>query len=389
MIVMFDGTMGCMKQYNSYIKSLTTGILPKICFFLGDEDFLKDEAQKVLFTRALAASEGIDVTRLVFHCSGSAAADVEESCSCSSLFGGYRFIIVDEFEAWPVGEQKTFLNFLCESGVAPGTILVVKGTIRKLPVSVPESSTHVFWKFFESALVKWATERLITVGLKVSSDVAKSLVSLYAGEDVKTLRYLAAEIDKLILYLGSGEEVTSKVVREVCSAPPQSEIFRFLNSLMKRELRPCSKYARELFEANPSSITGYVSVLSSSFFNLITLKAVSMAFFDSWSELISLSRRRQAKFLKRDERTSIDKQMGTIRKELAAEAGDGFAAYLLTGTVFTFSKKILDVERFTAEELAGALSLITSAEHSLKSGKGNPLVELDILVTRICTRGLL
>jgi DNA polymerase III delta subunit len=386
---MFDGTMGSMKQYNSYIKSLNTGILPKMCFFLGDEDFLKDEAEKILFARVCAASKGMDVTRLVFHCPGTTAAEAEGYCSCSSLFGGYRFIVLDEFEGWSTGEQNSFLNFLSTSGVAPGTILIVKGTVRKLPVSVPESSVHIFWKFFESGLIKWASDRLKTAGIKVSSEIARHLVDVYAGEDIKTLRYLAAEIDKLILYLGSDEELTSKIVREVCSTPPQSEMFRFINSLVKRELRPCSKYARELFEASPSSITGYISVLSSSFSNLVMLKAVSLVFSDSWNELLSLSRRRQARFLAKGERALIDKQIVSIRKELAVQAGEALASPLSAGTVFSFSKNILDVENFTTQELASALSLITTAEHSLKAGKGNPLVELDILVTRICTRGLL
>ena len=94
------------------------------------------------------------------------------------------------------------MSWLDESGAAPGTVLVIKGTIRKLPANVTGCSVHVFWKFYESQLIKWITSRLKEQDIAMDSETARYMVELYSGDDVRSLRLVAAEIDKLILYLG-------------------------------------------------------------------------------------------------------------------------------------------------------------------------------------------
>lgn len=378
-----------MKKYISFIKALNSNVLPKICFFLGDEDYLKEEAEETLFSRVCKASKGQEVKRIIYHCLTSPASDVEEACSLSSLFGGYRFIVLTEIEKWSPKEQKNFLEFLNQSGLAPSVVLVVKSTLRKLPVKVSESLTHVFWKFFESSMVRWVSDRFKSKDIKISSDTAKYLVELYAGADVKTLRFLATEIDKLSLYLGKGEEVTFPVVKQVCSVPPQAELFRFISALFERKIRQSMQYAHELFQSDSSSVVGYMSLLASSFSGLIQMKALEFSFPQHFTDMKALAKRRQAKFLKRDDRASIDKQLTSLKKEVMSQVDEPMGEVFTKGTVFTLSKKLLDADRFSANELVSALSLILTAEHSLKSGKSKPFVELEFLITRICTRGLL
>ena len=47
-----------MKAYTTYIKSLQSSPVSGPYFFLGDEDFLKDEAEMVLFDRVTSENAG-------------------------------------------------------------------------------------------------------------------------------------------------------------------------------------------------------------------------------------------------------------------------------------------------------------------------------------------
>jgi hypothetical protein len=47
-ILCLAGEFVVMKRYNAYIKQLSSGKLPSICCFLGDEEFLKNEAQDII-----------------------------------------------------------------------------------------------------------------------------------------------------------------------------------------------------------------------------------------------------------------------------------------------------------------------------------------------------
>ena len=149
------------------------------------------------------------------------------------------------------------------------------------------------------------------------------------------------------------------------------------------------RYARELFHENASSVTGYMSVLSSSFADMVQMKAIALSCPDLWKDLLLQAKRRQAKFLKRDDRAVIDKAINAIKKEIVESAAPELGSVFSKSSVFAIARKVIDVEGFTADELVQALHLATCAEQNLKCGKGTPLVELDILVSRICVGGLL
>lgn len=378
-----------MKRLDAFFETITESELARCYAFFGEEDFLKGEAEELLAERIRRELSGTAPDRIVFQGREHGPADVEATCSYSSLFGGLRFVVLDEYEQWSSKDRKRFASYLAETGVSPGTVLLVKTTERKFPVTVPRLVSHVFWKPFARDLLRWAERRLRKGGVSFDNEVARLMVDRYAGEDVKSMRMLASEIDKLVLFMGHKGAVTVDTVRKVCSAPPQAEWFRFLEAVSNRRAKEALALARTFHETDPAGAVGFLSVLSGRMADLLVLRCAGSRCPQQWRELGGLCRHRQTPRLSRAERGSLDKQIGQLRKEMAELVEEDLAAGVKKPSPWAFAGRCLEAEGFTLDELFAAVKLCAEVECRLKSGESEPLAELDILLTRLCVPGLL
>ena len=378
-----------MKGISAFQRSVRDGSLSRTYAFFGEEDFLKDETEEILRKRLEKESSSAAVDRIVFHCADCTPQEVEEACSYTSLFGGLRFIVLCEFEKWGSKDQKRFSSFIGSPGPSSGCVLLIRTTLRKFPVKVESVASHIFWKPFHRELVRWVEARLKNGGLGFSDDVPRLLIDRYAGEDVKSLRGLAGEIDKLILYSGKGGAITSSTVLRVCSDIPQAEFFRLLEAASKRRQRESLSLARSFFASDPSKAIGFVSLLSSRFSDFLVLRVAGGLAKEQWSELVRLCRRRLTPKLKRSERAGLDKEIAQLRGEIASLVPGGLKTPLTEGSPFVFATRCCESDGFSLDELTWAVSESAEAECRLKSGESDPLTELDTLLTRISVPGLL
>ncbi len=374
---------------STFIDAISEGTLSRVYVFFGDEDFLKDEAEEVLAKRIKRELNGVEPDRIVFHANEVGPAEVEESCSYTSLFGGLRFLILSEYEQWNVKDQKRFATFLKETGPSPGAVLLIRTTLRKLPVTVKDIKSNVFWKPFERDLLRWIEKRLKTGGISFEREVPRLLMDLYAGEDVKDLRYLAGEIDKLVLYMGKGGAITTATVRQVCSAPPQAEWFRFIEAVSRRRAKEAMALSHIFLQADPRGAIGFLMILGNRLSDLFALRTAGSLEEQHWRSLINLCKRRKQPRLRKNDRFQLDKEIAEMRKELASLVPGALKGAITSSSPFSFVSRCLEAEAFTCEELAKAVSATASAECRLKSGEGDPMTELDVLLTKICIPGLL
>ena len=376
-------------SYSTFLDTLAEGTLSRVYVFFGEEDFLKDEAEEILAKRIKRHLNGEEPDRIVFHANEVGPADVEEACSYTSLFGGLRFIILSEFEDWSTKDQKRFATFLKETGPSPGALLLLRTKLRKLPVTVKSIVSNIFWKPFDRDMLRWVEKRLRASGVSFERDVPRLLVDLYAGEDVKGLRFLAGEVDKLILYMGKGGAITKATVRQVCSAPPQAEWFRFIEAVAMRRSKEALGLSHAFLHSDPRGAIGFLTILGSRLAVLLALRTAGSLQERHWRTLVSLCERRKAPRLRRNDRAQLDKEISEMRSELASLVPGSLKSAVTSATPFAFSSRILEANGFSCEELAKAVSATASVECNLKSGEGDPLTELDVLLTKICIPGLL
>jgi len=378
-----------VSRTDAFLDDIANGPVRRMYAFFGEEDFFKDEAERLLFERIKRDMGGADPDRVVLHAREVSPVDAEAACSYSSLFGGLRFVVVDELELWNAADQKRFCAFLADPGPSPGAVLLIRTTVRKLPVTVAGVVSNVFWKPFDRDLLRFVERRLRAGGVGFDGDVPRLLVDSYAGEDVKSLRVLASELEKLALYMGRGGAVTTATVKQVCSAPPQAEWFRFIEAVAGRRLREALALARTFHETDPHGAVGFLSVLGARLAELSVLRAVADMQSRMWREIVSLCRRRSSPRCRSADRTTIDREIGALRKELADLVAGEFKGAVTGLPPWSFASRCLEVEGFSRHELAQAVTLAADAECRLKSGQGDPLTELDVLLTRLCVPGLL
>ena len=376
-------------SYSSFLDTIEEGSLSRIYIFFGEEDFLKDEAEDVLAKRIKRHLNGEEPDRIVFHANEVGPADVEEACSYTSLFGGLRFIVLGELEDWSTKDQKRFSEFLKETGPSPGAVLLVRTNLRKLPVTVKGIVSNIFWKPFDRDMLRWVDKRLRDGGVSFDRDVPRLLVDLYAGEDVKGLRYLAGEVDKLILYMGKGGAITTATVRQVCSAPPQAEWFRFIEAVSMRRSKEALGLSHAFLHSDPRGAVGFLTILGSRLADLLALRTAGELHERHWRSLVSLCERRKQPRLRRNDRAQLDKEIGEMRAELASLVPGPLKSSVTSPSPFAFFSRIIEANGFTCAELARAVSATATVECNLKSGEGDPLTELDVLLTKICIPGLL
>lgn len=376
-----------MNRYQAFLEALAAEEPARVYAFLGEEDLLKDEAEEVLVGR-LTKLHGRRPERVALQARDAGPDDVEQAVSYASLFGGPRLVVVGDMDEWSAERQKSLLGFLKEHEPAPGMTLLLRGAMKKLPVTVKGLSTYVFWKFFPRDLVRWVEKRLRSRGLDPERDVAGLLVDRYAGEDVKNLRLLAAEVDKLALYTGGAGTVTADLVERVCSAPPQGEWFRFVDAVIGRRCREALALSATFLVPDPRGAVGFLAVLGARLVDLAAVKSVAGSVGDEWRQMVSGCRRRSSPRLRRPERDAIDREVAALRDRLVEPLPVALGEAVSSWAPWTLCSRVLEAEGFSMRELADAIRLTADVECRLKSGRGDPLAEVDVLITAVCVQGL-
>jgi len=377
-----------VRNYATFIERLSSDT-PRQCYaFLGEEDYLKDEAERVLIERLTKEHGGDGPERVVHYANDADPDELEQLCSYASMFGGLRLLILAAFERWTAQQQKRFLGFLGANALPNGIVLIIRSNDRRLSTTPKGMMTHVFWKFFPRDLQVWISRRLNKSQLSYQPEVPAMMAEIYAGEDVKTLRILAGEVDKLALYFGPGGKVAVDDIRNVCADAPKAEWFRFLDAVTQRRHREAMALARDYLEINSSGVVGFLAALAGRLSDLAIVKSVGEQIGPPFNDCINLARRRTAPRLRKTERDAIDRQLQDMR--------DGFSVGLELEVgrrwkylrPWSLAMRCCEADGFTMGELEAAIIRTTQVEHKLKSSACDPNVELDILISQICIRGL-
>ncbi|HBC89192.1 MAG TPA: hypothetical protein DCZ94_19810 [Lentisphaeria bacterium] len=201
-------------------------------------------------------------------------------------------------------------------------------------------------------------------GVKISED-AVAFVSETAGVDVGRVQ---SEIEKLTAYVSPASNITLADCRKICSRTPETAGWSFSNALAERNLREAIDTLNVFSNMDPKKPEmKIIYAVMGNFQDMIKIKAAAQ----------KLSVRPRAQY------NEFSARLQDVSPELKMSMKDGTIFKL---NPFRAWKIFQSSENFTDQELAVNLSEILRVNRALVSGAVAPIMELEALAVKICSR---
>lgn len=213
-------------------KHLKKGEPKPVYLFFGEEDFLVH--------RALARLEGWlrQQDDLAAKVSGDAndipLADFLSAARSPQLWGGRQLLVLQGVERYKAAELKPLSAYVQEP--SPQTCLVLTASTLKMkdvqasalwrPLLETEAAL-AFPRLREREVLTWLEQEAKQQGKRLEPGVARLLVAV-AGSN---LADLAQELEKLILYCGTGADLTLVAAKQVATQSRSHSIFELVEAL--------------------------------------------------------------------------------------------------------------------------------------------------------------
>jgi DNA polymerase III subunit delta len=253
--------------------------------------------------------------------------DVVAACNSLGLFGmGARLVLVEEVERWKAADAKSVEAYLRDP--APATVLALTGDVKgdsPLGKAIAKHGEVLVYDVSRRALPGWVGEQFKRLGARADTDACRALVAL-VGDDLDAL---ATEVDKLATWAG-GDPIGRREVEQLV-AGKEPPIFELTDSWGRRDVGAVLAAAEGLLERSDRPRRDEVMRLSAAIAAHVQRVRASQAL-----------------------------------KEGGVRARD--AAGKLRVKPYAAEKAFAHADRFTVEELRGAVVRVAELDAALKGG---------------------
>jgi len=358
--------------YNQYIRSKKATCLGSWCLLSGAEDHLKREALARMRAEAAAAGgAGDEVSWEVLDGQDLKASDLLTRCQTGALFGGARVIVVHRAERIEGQEQEALARGVGHLPAQVSVILVTTGAAERgrrramrasLQRTIEEHGVAIECPAFNvDQAAAWAAAQAKALGKKLAPSAARKLAEQKVGTG---LAELELEVEKLALFVGKREAISSADVDEVTPRLIEDDIFRLVNAVAGQQAARATAALRALLRgkrARPEHILGMVA----------------QAVREIWQTKVLLERGWRAgedadeetvKLLPQDERKNVLNQFARKR--------------------WLISRRVGQANAFSWPRLTRAMEALHNCDLTLKGIADKvtgEAVALELLVVQLCT----
>ncbi len=202
-----------------------------------------------------------------------------------------------------------------------------------------KNCVHYFGAPQKQNLPRWIDARVKQKGARIEPRAVQALATV-VGDD---LRALDNEIEKLALYVGNARPISLADVELLCPYTADSETFAMANAIGRRNVHAALDQLHKRLEEgqNPLAI---LAGITTQFRGLLEVKEMAAS--------------------------------GLTPMQIAREKGwrSDFAA----------RKRLEEARNFSTERLLQIFSILRDADLAIKTGEIEPVLALDILVSRLC-----
>ena len=239
---------------------------PPLYYFYGEEDYLVERGVEEVRARVFSASGrsgGAGFDSMNYDSFNAKEADLQEVlaiCMTMPAFSPRRVVVLRGADSI---KKKADLELLLEyvKDPSPSTCLVFTADSWKASKSsklfegVKKAGVvRACKRLGEGELIRWVTDDAGKQGKKISRDAAARLVSLVGT----SLRDVKGELDKIILYVGDGEEVDVRAVVAACSEVKDETAFDLTDAIGRRDTAGAMKILRKIEREEPLRVLGAI-----------------------------------------------------------------------------------------------------------------------------------
>lgn len=212
-------------------------------------------------------------------------------------------------------------------------------------------------------LVTWIARYVAMAGKRITEEAAGRLADKEQADRVT----LSRELDKLIAYVGERPRIELSDVDAVATHDPEDVMFRLVSEVSARRTGPALVLLRTLaqYEARPQALAGRF-----------------LALLNRQLRLVYQMRELQAEGVRETHLSSLPPE---VQAQLPGDANIATMAWKARDYA-------RDAGRWTREELARAFEMMVRCDAANKgdeSGSEDVLANLEVLIVRLCDRGLL
>ena len=210
---------------------------PPVYLFLGEEDFLKEEAVEKLKATLLGAK--IDYLNYSIFYGGEKEFNPEEMFNALDtlpFLSKKRLVVLKDADLAPSPVKEAILSYLShpkESAVfvVESALPVIKG---EFILAVSKMAQLVYYRRLKDAEIDaWLVKRAAAHGKKILPEAVKAL-----KENIpNSLRMLSSDMDNIILYVGARHLIEKGDVDAVIGISPSHSAFDLIDSIEKKDVK--------------------------------------------------------------------------------------------------------------------------------------------------------
>ncbi|RDV82891.1 DNA polymerase III subunit delta [Ammonifex thiophilus] len=244
-----------MQYFLELLEELKRQEIRPFYLFWGPERYLQKEAVRWFRVLLVGEDNPFDFVRL----DGEEASGEQVAAAASTppVLAQWRLVVVDNAPYFAAGRRqadRALLAYLRHP--SPTTCLIFcttapidrqrQGLIRLLA----EKGKIIEFAYLSSSdLLRWLQKRAREAGKQIAPEAARLLLSV--GQDLFLLRQ---EWEKVLNYAGERKEITSSLVEEVVTPPPEELLFRVTDDLSQRQYLRALSRLRVLAEKEPPGV---------------------------------------------------------------------------------------------------------------------------------------
>lgn len=230
--------------YFQLLKQLDSGKIETTYHFTGEDDFLKEEARKKIVS--LLVPENLRSFNLDFLYGAETSADqIFSKVSTAPVNAKKRVVVLFDLNRLSDFSKEMLLKILPKLPNSVCLILLSSKltTKSKYYTTLGEQVTTVeFKKMWDSQITGWITNRVREYNKKIEGK-AIQLLQHYVGNN---LADLVMEIDKLVIYVGENESITTSDVESTVGMSRTFTVFQLIDSIGERKCKESLEILKNL-----------------------------------------------------------------------------------------------------------------------------------------------
>lgn len=231
-------------DYQNLFRKLKGGEIGPLYLFAGAEEYLVEEAIRLIKERLVTRGEEELNFDILFGHETSALA-ILEKVETVGFFGRRRLVVVQNADS--LRDRKLLIPY-CREPFKSSCLALVDGKIdskdelQSMLLSLKDAVVSHFWPLFPNQVPPWIRERMRQKGKSISYECAEVLQELAGG----SLRNLAQEIEKLVIYTGVRKSIEEEDVWLVVGSGSAENIFRLADAVGEKRLDNALKIFNQL-----------------------------------------------------------------------------------------------------------------------------------------------